>query len=120
MARKHLSKEERLKIYHMHDGCCAYCGKKLELKDMQVDHIVPVYKDGANDIENYLPACRACNFYKGAMSVEKFRENLKGIPKRLEKLFIFRLAEQYGLVKVNDKRIYFVFEQDDAINGNRR
>lgn len=34
-------KEDRLKIYRKYDGHCAYCGKSIEYKDMQVDHLVP-------------------------------------------------------------------------------
>ena len=36
-----MNKETRLKVYLMYDGHCAYCGKDIEYKDMQVDHIVP-------------------------------------------------------------------------------
>lgn len=36
-----MKKEDRLKIYRKYDGHCAYCGKSIEYKDMQVDHLVP-------------------------------------------------------------------------------
>lgn len=36
-----MKKETRLKVYRMYDGHCAYCGRTIEYKDMQVDHIVP-------------------------------------------------------------------------------
>lgn len=38
---KEMKKETRLKVYRMYDGHCAYCGRTIEYKDMQVDHIVP-------------------------------------------------------------------------------
>lgn len=31
-------------VYQKFDCHCAYCGKKLELKDMQVDHFVPILR----------------------------------------------------------------------------
>lgn len=59
MKRKPIPKPVRLKVYEKYNGHCAYCGCELELKDMQVDHIESVYwYNGANDIENYNPACR--------------------------------------------------------------
>mgnify|MGYP004487825509 CR=1 FL=1 len=41
--RKSPTKEERKLVYQMYDGHCAYCGCKLELKEMQVDHINSIY-----------------------------------------------------------------------------
>lgn len=112
MIRKKLTKEERLTIYQMYNGHCAYCGCPIELKDMQVDHIVPVYKNGQNEMENYRPACRMCNFYKSTMPVDKFRDQLKKIPERLMKEFSFRLALKYGLITIKSKDIVFKFEEE--------
>lgn len=87
---------------------------------MQVDHIEAVYlhekelKAGKaqeiNSIGNYMPACRACNFYKSTMSVEKFRKQLETLPERLEKVFIYRLAKKYGIVKEKCGKVKFYFE----------
>lgn len=91
--RKSISKATRLKVYEKYNGRCAYCGCKLELKDMQVDHIQSVYwYDGANDIENYNPACRMCNFYKSTRTVEDFKKALGKLLSRLEKVFIFSIS----------------------------
>ena len=100
--RKSISKATRLKVYEKYGGRCAYCGCTLELKDMQVDHIQSVYwYNGANDIENYNPACRMCNFYKSTRTVEDFKKALGKLLSGLEKVFIFRLAIKYGLIKKN-------------------
>ena len=58
---------------------CVYCGNKLTSAQVTVDHVVPVgavkrskrlqkkFKyTGVNTVENLVPACRACNRYKGA------------------------------------------------------
>lgn len=112
--RKHISKSTRLKVYEKYNGHCAYCGCELALKEMQVDHIQSVYwYDGANDIENYNPACRMCNFYKSTMSVEDFREQLGKILSRLEKVFIFRLAKKYGLIREIKEPVIFYFEKEN-------
>ena len=44
------------------------------------------------------------------MSVEDFREQLGKILSRLEKVFIFRLAKKYGLIKETQEPIKFYFE----------
>ena len=78
MKRNKLSKETRAKVYAKYNGHCAYCGKEIEMKDMQVDHVTAygqsVYgndldrvnemiNDGSIDnIENLMPSCRACNY----------------------------------------------------------
>lgn len=56
---------------------CAYCGKKLKSKDMEIDHLIPVSKaktskyaqtllkinfiNNVNNYRNLVPACRRCN-----------------------------------------------------------
>ena len=111
--RKSLPKDMRRKVYEIHDGHCAYCGKEIDIKDMQVDHIQSVYLGGADEIANYRPACRSCNFYKSTMSIERLREELGRIVGWLEKLFIFRLAIAYGLIEFTGKPIKFYFEGMD-------
>lgn len=119
MSRPKISKDVRKIVYDKYNGHCAYCGCELEYKDMQVDHMEAVYRaeiNGrqANDsIDNYMPACRMCNFYKSTHTIDFFREMLGGIPERLQKVFIFRLAVKYGLVEIKDKPIRFYFEMAD-------
>ncbi|WP_124046066.1 HNH endonuclease [Clostridium perfringens] len=109
--RKAISKKVREEVYRMYDGHCAYCGCELEYKDMQVDHVKSLYaNEGKDEIDNYKPACRACNFYKSTMSLEEFREQLETISDRLEKQFIYRLGKKYGLVVEISKKIEFYFE----------
>ena len=117
--RKAISKAMRQQVYDSLNGHCGYCGCKITIKEMQVDHIEAVYlhekelKAGKaqeiNSIGNYMPACRACNFYKSTMSVEKFRKQLETLPERLEKVFIYRLAKKYGIVKENCGKVKFYF-----------
>ena len=40
-----ISKKTREIVYNKYNGHCAYCGCEIEMKDMQVDHIVPKYLD---------------------------------------------------------------------------
>lgn len=109
--RKTIPKSVRLKVHAKYNGHCAYCGCELEYKHMQVDHVVSKYwHDGADDISNYMPACRQCNFYKSSMTIDKFREQLSTLTDRLKKVFIFNLAVKYGLIEIHDKPVRFYYE----------
>ena len=109
--RKALSKDMRTRVYEMYGGHCAYCGREIDIKEMQVDHVQSVKLGGADEIANYRPACRSCNFYKSTMSVEGLREQLGLIVGRLEKLLTFRLALAHGLIRLTGRPVKFYFEE---------
>ena len=103
-------KIDRQKVYDKYNGHCAYCGKAIKIKDMQVDHILPKRNGGTNDIDNLNPSCRLCNHYKRAADIETFRNGLLGgLIKRLMKIYIFRVALDYGMITINgwDKKFYY-------------
>lgn len=106
-----ISKEKRLKIYNKYNGRCAYCGCKLEYKDMQVDHIIPQRIAGStNDLDNLMPTCRTCNHYKRGTSLYNFKEwLLAGLIERIRKIYIVKVAEKYGMVTFHrwDKKFYY-------------
>lgn len=41
-----ISKSKREAVYRKYDGHCAYCGRKIAHKDMQVDHFLPLRARG--------------------------------------------------------------------------
>lgn len=99
-----LSKKKRQEVYDKSLGSdgfhhCWYCGCRLEYKDMQVDHFVPIcedvdpygddcredllhideeqaIRDAKDDISNLVPACPLCNRYKSARYVDDFRKSI--------------------------------------------
>lgn len=82
------------------------------MKEMQIDHIVARYKGGDDNIQNYNPACRMCNFRKGTLSIDAFREEIIKQKTRLQKEFAYRMSVAYGLiVPINIKRVVFYFER---------
>ena len=88
---------------------------------MQVDHIESVYissmhnhwKDTQNDeIDNLMPSCRMCNYYKSIGSIESFRRNLQEtLMRNVRRPFDYRLAVKYGLVVEEVHPIKFYFEK---------
>ena len=111
--RKALSKNMRREVYEMYGGHCAYCGREIDIKDMQVDHVQAVYLGGEDEMANYRPACRQCNFYKSTMIVEGLREQLGLIVGRLEKSLTFRLALAHGLIQLTGRPVKFYFEEHE-------
>lgn len=126
--RKPLSKAIRQQVYQKYNGHCAYCGKEIKITEMQVDHIIPIshsiygprqeaekvrqmFADGSiNEIDNLMPACRACNFYKGMGNIEQFRQRiLEQLSHSCRSSFQTRLAMQYGMItyKPWDGKFYF-------------
>ena len=63
--RKVFSKQERFQIFERDNFTCQYCGRKPPEVQLEVDHIVPLAKDGTNDEINLITACRDCNRGKG-------------------------------------------------------
>jgi 5-methylcytosine-specific restriction endonuclease McrA len=106
-------KEIREKVWHKYNKRCSYCGKPLEYSKMQVDHIDAKYLGGANDIENYNPSCRGCNFYKNTFTIDGFRQQLVSLHERLEKIFIVRTAIRYGILKYKPFDGEFYFEKQN-------
>lgn len=117
-----ITKEQRLLVYKKFDGHCAYCGKEIKLSDMQVDHIIPKnrgcysfrgeVRHGADDMDNYNPSCRSCNFRKGMYSVEQFRDEIKRQAKTELQRFQSRMSVAYGLIEPHlEREVKFYFEQ---------
>lgn len=106
-----MKKEIREKVWEKYNCRCAYCGCKLEYKDMQVDHIHPKVLGGEDKFENYNPSCRQCNFYKSTFSIDVFRSNLKTIIDRIKKPFIVRLALKYGIIQFKPFNGEFYYEK---------
>lgn len=114
-----ISKKKRMIVYAKYGGHCAYCGSSIAYKDMQVDHLKPLraYNDedsGSDDIENLMSACRTCNHYKRANTLETFRRHIQEIPKKLRQNYIYKVGIKYGNVADEEIPIVFYFEKVEA------
>lgn len=129
-------KIDRQKVYEKYEGHCAYCGREIKFKEMQVDHIIPkselkyhfkvtpppghesVYNKIEKKImsfENLMPSCRLCNHYKRSQSLEEFRITIKTLNERLGKIYIFRVAMNFGIVETKWWDGLFYFEKKMSI-----
>lgn len=127
--RKYIPKKTREAVYNKYSGHCAYCGKKIGYKDMQLDHLIPKQREqfkrySTEEIEcfeNYMPACRRCNHAKRSYSLEGFREFIETIPKKLFRdNYIYKVGLDYGLVEAHEHKVKFYFEQVDEVNNIKK
>ena len=126
-----MTKKQREAVYAKYNGHCAYCGKEIEYKDMQVDHLIPqrraTAKAGRGRLpvgqieaeENYMPSCRSCNHYKRAHSLETFRRYIEEIPMKLTRdNYIYKIGLRYDLIEEHPRKIKFYFEQVEEAGNN--
>jgi hypothetical protein len=57
-------------VYKLHGRFCNYCGSTIKLT---IDHVMPLCRGGTNDLDNLVPACRACNSQKHTKTVEEWK-----------------------------------------------
>lgn len=55
-------------------GKCFYCSEKLTKERVEVDHRIPVYKGGTNDLCNLVLACKECNRFKSTHVLMRKRQ----------------------------------------------
>ena len=56
------------------DNKCAYCGIKLDFtvpRNVHLDHVIPLSKDGAHTIENVVWSCASCNLSKSDKIIDQ-------------------------------------------------
>ena len=70
-------------IYYKSDGYCAYCRKKLAFvnygnpgarANWEVDHDIPISREGSNEFNNLVAACFNCNRSRGDLTCREFMD----------------------------------------------
>jgi hypothetical protein len=56
---------------------CRYCKERLSLKNVAVDHQLPIARGGDFGLNNIVLTCKPCNFQKGIMTQHEFMELLE-------------------------------------------
>lgn len=108
---------EREQVLAKTDGHCAYCGCALTLSTLQVDHVVPMQRGDKGDkshldvLENKLPACRSCNYYKSTLTLDQFRERMDLMIQNLERNSTVKTLLRYGKVQFTRGPVQFYFER---------
>lgn len=65
----------------LRDGhVCQYCERKLLVRDLNIDHVMPRSRGGKSTWDNLVTSCRHCNLKKGGMTPEEAKMNLRRLP----------------------------------------
>ena len=67
-------RQVKTRLFHAQRGRCSYCGRNHSSNYLEIDHKLPLIRDGGNDIGNLQLLCRACNLRKGIQTDEEFRD----------------------------------------------
>jgi hypothetical protein len=130
-----LTKAQRAMLHDKYGGKCAYCGCELP-KKWHADHLEPVerklkyvpgkgavctgemYHPEADNINNMMPACPACNIDKHSYPLEFWRQQIQDSCNILARnITTYRRAKRFGLVAETGSIINFYFETYEPKGG---
>jgi 5-methylcytosine-specific restriction endonuclease McrA len=79
---RHEVRFTRKNIYFRDRNRCQYCGSRLPLKDLNLDHVVPLSRGGRSTWDNVVCCCLECNTRKGNRLPEESGLELLKAPER--------------------------------------
>lgn len=108
--RKTISKKDRFEIFKRDSFSCQYCGRSAPDVILRVDHIVPISKDGEDNIINMITACEECNQGKSNRElnddtvIKKQKAQLDQLQERREQLEMM-VDWHKGLLNLNSEEV---------------
>jgi 5-methylcytosine-specific restriction endonuclease McrA len=51
---------------------CPYCATTLDIRNLSLDHAIPVCRQGSWGLDNQVPCCKRCNQIKGPLDSLEF------------------------------------------------
>lgn len=86
--RRKYGKDIRKMLYKKADGRCVLCGREILLKDISIDHVIPLSMGGADSVENLQCTCAECNRFKANILPSDFTE-------RISTIFFYQMEKKY-------------------------
>jgi site-specific DNA-methyltransferase (adenine-specific) len=77
------------RLYVQQKGKCNACGQNFEIRNLEIDHIVPKSKGGGNYYENYQLLCGSCNRIKGDRPMEYLRMKIENLENSMKSQIFF-------------------------------
>ena len=87
--------ELRELMYSQYGTTCRYCGRKMDINNIVLDHIIPISKGGTSNPDNLQIICKSSNSMKGSLDETNFSillDWLDSVPEELKKDISIRLA----------------------------
>jgi len=88
--------EIREMFYEVYGKGCKYCDKRLDIRSIACDHIIPLAKKGGSTRENLQLICRTCNTRKGPLNEDDFKvliQLVQELPEELSNYVMRKLAK---------------------------
>ncbi len=94
---------------------CMYCGERLNLSTITIDHVVPISKSGPHNWHNVAAACKSCNSKKGSKMLSDTKMVLRRHPYAPSKELVYvgytvkpeyAHWKPYFTVKVEDSLVF--------------
>jgi len=77
------------RLYKEQEGKCKACGCDFEIRNLEIDHIIPKAKGGGDYYENYQLLCGSCNRIKGDRPMEYLRLKIETRERMMKTQIIF-------------------------------
>lgn len=77
------------RLYKEQDCLCNACGVRFDIRNLEIDHIIPKAKGSCDYYENYQLLCGNCNRIKGDRPMEYLRLKIKTREETLKNKIIF-------------------------------
>jgi site-specific DNA-methyltransferase (adenine-specific) len=77
------------RLHKEQNGLCNACKTKFDVRNLEIDHIIPKAKGGGDYYENYQLLCGSCNRIKGDRPMEYLRLKIKTREEMMENKIIF-------------------------------
>lgn len=87
--RKQFTTEERIHVYNKNKGRCAICGRFVAFDKFTIDHIIPLSKEGTNELNNLQCTCKTCNLIKQDILPEDLMD-------KLEEIILYQMKKNYN------------------------
>lgn len=125
MERIAISKKLRFEIFKRDLFTCQYCGNNPPKVILEIDHIIPVSKNGTTEIDNLITSCFDCNRGKGdreLISLPQSTEEKTGILQEKEEQYLeykkAQLKIQKRIIREVNKidKIYTSYHPEYCLN----
>ncbi len=92
-------KLNRRNIYLRDNNICQYCGRKLPVEELNLDHVLPRAQGGISSWTNLVASCYKCNSKKGSKTPEQARIKLIRRPFEPKNSAAFNASSINGSIK---------------------
>jgi site-specific DNA-methyltransferase (adenine-specific) len=83
------SESVKQRLYKEQNGKCNACGVELDIRLLELDHIIPKAKGGGDYYENYQLLCANCNRIKGDRPMEYLRLKIETRERMMKRKIFF-------------------------------